>query len=77
VSDLRMPDMDGAACGARCANATRRWPRRMLFVTGDTLSPQARQFLDASGCQRLDKPFSRDDLLARVHRALRPDPADD
>jgi CheY-like chemotaxis protein/two-component sensor histidine kinase len=77
VSDLRMPDMDGAALWRAVRERHPALATRMVFVTGDTLSPQARQFLDASGCQRLDKPFSRDDLLARVHRALRPDPADD
>ena len=44
--------------------------RRMLFVTGDTLSPGARQFLDETGCPHLDKPFNRADLLARLARVL-------
>ena len=51
--------------------------RRMVFVTGDTLSPGARQFLDETGCRRLDKPFSRVDLLAQVNHALRPETAHD
>jgi len=41
----------------------------MLFVTGDTLSPGARRFLDEGRCPSLDKPFARADLLERV-RAL-------
>jgi PAS domain S-box-containing protein len=70
VSDVRMPDLDGAALwrGVRA-----QWPalaRRMLFVTGDTLSPQARQLLDESACASLDKPFANADLLAAVHAAL-------
>ena len=77
VSDLHMPDMDGAALWRAVRDRHPALAARLVFVTGDTLSPAARQFLDGSGCQRLDKPFSRDDLLARVHRALRPDPADD
>jgi two-component system NtrC family sensor kinase len=70
VSDLRMPDMDGAALWREVGA---RWPalaRRMLFVTGDTLSAGAREFLAGTGCPSLDKPFSKADLLARVHQLL-------
>jgi PAS domain S-box-containing protein len=70
VSDVRMPDLDGAGLW----RAVRQlWPalaQRMVFVTGDTLSPQARQLLDESGCAGVDKPFSNADLLAAVHAAL-------
>jgi len=70
VSDLRMPDMDGAALW-RAVKA--RWPalaRRMLFVTGDTLSHGADSFLSEAGCASLDKPFARADLIERVRRLL-------
>jgi hypothetical protein len=42
----------------------------MLFVTGDTLSPDARSFLRSAHCDSLDKPFSRADLLAKVAALL-------
>jgi two-component system NtrC family sensor kinase len=70
VSDVRMPDLDGAGLWRAVRE---RWPvlaRRMLFVTGDTLSPQARQLLDESGCASVDKPFANADLLAAVRVAL-------
>jgi two-component system NtrC family sensor kinase len=70
VSDLRMPDMDGAALWREVRERQPELARRMLFVTGDTLSPGARQFLDQTGCDSLDKPFARADLLARVARTL-------
>jgi CheY-like chemotaxis protein len=62
------PTWTAPRCGARCANATRRWPARMLFVTGDTLSPAGvEQFLDAVRLPAtLDKPFARADLLANA-----------
>lgn len=66
VSDLRMPDMDGAALWRVIQ---RQWPnlsRRVLFVTGDTLSASARQFLDETGCSHLDKPFTKVGLLRAV-----------
>jgi CheY-like chemotaxis protein len=70
VSDLRMPDMDGAALWRELQA---RWPllaRRVLFVTGDTLSPGAEAFLAEAGCASLDKPFSRGDLVDRVATLL-------
>ncbi|ROZ68980.1 PAS domain S-box protein [Ramlibacter sp. WS9] len=70
VSDLRMPDMDGAALQRAVREQHPALATRMLFVTGDTLSPGARQFLDETGCPRLDKPFSRTDLLSRLAQLL-------
>ena len=69
VSDLRMPDMDGAQLWREVRDRHPALARRMLFVTGDTLSPGARRFLDEGRCPSLDKPFARADLLERV-RAL-------
>lgn len=66
VSDLRMPDMDGAALWREVKARHPALATRMLFVTGDTLSPGARRFLDDAGCGSLDKPFAKADLLARV-----------
>ena len=70
VSDVRMPDLDGA--GLRRA-VRDRWPvqaRRMLFVTGDMLSLQARQWLDDSGCASVDQPLSNTEPLAAVRATL-------
>jgi PAS domain S-box-containing protein len=66
VSDLRMPDMDGAQLWREVVAHHPQLARRMLFVTGDTLSPGARQFLADARCPSLDKPFSKPDLLAKV-----------
>jgi CheY-like chemotaxis protein len=70
VSDLRMPGIDGAALWRQVRDRHPALARRMVFLTGDTLSPGAQQFLDETGCGRLEKPFARDDLLARVRHAL-------
>jgi two-component system NtrC family sensor kinase len=69
VSDLRMPDIDGAALWREVSVRQPMLAQRMLFVTGDTLSPGAKRFLADAGCGSLDKPFAKADLLARV-RAL-------
>jgi two-component system NtrC family sensor kinase len=67
VSDLRMPDIDGAALWREVRMRHPALASRMLFVTGDTLSPGAVRFLADAGCGSLDKPFARADLLARVN----------
>jgi len=70
VSDLRMPDMDGAGLWREVSARHPELAGRMLFVTGDTLSPDARQFLKTSKGLSLDKPFSKADLLGRVAALL-------
>jgi PAS domain S-box-containing protein len=70
VSDLRMPDMDGAAFWRAVRERAPALARRTLFVTGDTLSPEAQQFLGKARCPSLDKPFAKSDLLAAVQELL-------
>lgn len=70
VSDLRMPDMDGPALWRGVVEHHPVLAQRMLFVTGDTLSPDARDFLRTARCSALDKPFSKVGLLAAVKALL-------
>ena len=72
VSDLHMPDIDGAQLWREVKALHPALARRMLFVTGDTLSPVARQFLHEARCDSLNKPFSKQELLARVTALLQP-----
>ncbi|MGM9481172.1 PAS domain-containing hybrid sensor histidine kinase/response regulator [Roseateles sp. NT4] len=71
VSDLRMPVMDGAGLWREVSARHPSLARRMLFVTGDTLSPDAAEFLRRARCAALDKPFSKAALLAQVAELLR------
>ena len=70
VSDLRMPDMDGPGLWRAVVERHPVLAHRMLFVTGDTLSPDARDFLRTARCSALDKPFSKAGLLAAVKALL-------
>jgi len=70
VSDLRMPDMDGPGLWRAVVERHPLLAQRMLFVTGDTLSPDAREFLRTARCSALDKPFSKAGLLAGVKALL-------
>ncbi len=70
VSDLRMPDIDGAGLWRALQAAHPALADKVLFVTGDTLSPAAQVFLASTGCPSLDKPFSRSELLRRLASLL-------
>jgi PAS domain S-box-containing protein len=70
VSDLHMPELDGAGLWREVKRQYPQLARRMLFVTGDTLSPIARQFLQEARCDSLNKPFAKAELLARVTALL-------
>lgn len=64
--DLKMPEMDGQQL---FQEIRRRWPdlsRRVIFASGDTLHPDARHFLDHSGCPCVDKPFKLEHLASAI-----------
>lgn len=65
-----MPDMDGATLWREVSARHPALSHSVLFVTGDTLSPDARGFLNGTGCDSLDKPFSKTDLLTKVAALL-------
>jgi len=70
VALFGMPDIDGAGLWREVVPRHPQLARRMLFVTGDTLSPEAGEFLRHSHCPSLDKPFSKADLLAKLAELL-------
>jgi len=79
ISDLRMPDVDGPALYRELGRARPEVQARMMFVTGDTLSPDASEFIGASGRPVIDKPFDPHkirqlaaDHLTRLGARVRP-----
>jgi CheY-like chemotaxis protein len=71
ISDLRMPDLDGPGLYRELGRLRPRMLERVIFVTGDTLSADASDFLAASGAPVIDKPFDagRVRRLAAEHLA--------
>ncbi|MBL6976025.1 MAG: response regulator [Deltaproteobacteria bacterium] len=67
VTDLRMPGMDGSELLSRLDEAGSPLARQAVMVTGDTMSLETTEFLEASGLPYLTKPFT----LAAVRRAIR------
>ena len=68
LSDIRMPDMDGAAFWRAVREQYPNLTGRMAFITGDTLSASIAPFLEETGLPWLEKPFTPEQLLALVPR---------
>jgi signal transduction histidine kinase/DNA-binding response OmpR family regulator len=70
VSDVRMPDLNGPALYQELRRLDPPLARRVIFVTGDVMNPDTRDFLDQTGVLYLEKPFGPQDLSALIRRAL-------
>ena len=60
ISDVRMPDLDGPGLLQALTKAKSPLADRLIFITGDTLSPSARTFLAAAKRPVVEKPLSPD-----------------
>jgi two-component system NtrC family sensor kinase len=66
LTDVRMADLDGCEL---YREIEKRWPRiaaRVIFVTGDTLATDSREFVARSGRPVIEKPF----LPSEVRRVV-------
>ena len=68
VSDTKMPVMDGEAFFAEAARRDPTLARRILFLTGDVLSREKREFLERTGAPFLTKPCDLRDMRRAVQR---------
>jgi len=57
ITDIKMPDMDGRALHQKLVELDPALARRTVFITGDTVSPDTRTFLDSVDNPCLSKPF--------------------
>jgi CheY-like chemotaxis protein len=58
LCDLRMPELDGPGFYRELQRCHPHLCPRVMFLTGDTLSPEAQVFLERTGAPRLGKPFT-------------------
>jgi PAS domain S-box-containing protein len=70
LSDIRMPELDGPSLYWELERRDPRLLRRIIFLTGDTLSPATREFLEKTGAPCLSKPFALSDVREIVQRVL-------
>jgi len=73
ICDLRMPRLDGQAFYESLLRAGSPLSERVLFITGDTLTPRTRDFLEPRHLPHLDKPFLVEELKIAVSRLLERD----
>jgi FixJ family two-component response regulator len=69
VLDIRMPGMSGLELQRELTNRGSQWP--ILFMTGHGDVPMAVTALKAGAYDFLTKPFPHQELLDRIHAALR------
>jgi PAS domain S-box-containing protein len=62
--DLRIPDVGGDTLYRELHDRDPRQARRVVFLTGDVQSEQARRLLEETGRPSVSKPFQLDDLAA-------------
>jgi len=70
ISDIKMPVMGGAELHRRLTADGSPLARRLIFVTGDTVSPDTRGFLQTVDNAVLAKPFRLRDIRDTVKRTL-------
>ncbi len=70
LCDLRMPELDGPGFYEALQQHYPQLRQRIIFLTGDTLSPEARAFLDKVDVPRLAKPFRALDVRRLVRQVL-------
>jgi CheY-like chemotaxis protein len=66
LCDLRMPELDGPGFYRELQRRRSSLCQRILFLTGDTLAPEAQAFLDQVALPHLKKPFT----AAMIRKAL-------
>jgi PAS domain S-box-containing protein len=73
ISDLIMPGLDGQGLYRELCRRQPATAGRIVFITGDTLSPGAKRFLSESERPVIEKPFVPEDIrrLVREKTALR------
>jgi PAS domain S-box-containing protein len=70
LSDLKMPALDGPGLYRALTDQRPGWAERVIFVTGDTLSPAAAAFLEKAGRPCIEKPFNTREVRQVVAEAL-------
>ena len=70
LSDTKMPILDGERFYAEIEQRFPSLRHRIVFVTGDILSREKREFLERTGAPHILKPFDLREVRQVVHRML-------
>jgi signal transduction histidine kinase len=69
VSDIKMPGLDGPGLYREVERLYPGLERRFIFMTGDTLSREVREFLEGAGALSVSKPFDPAEMRRTVNLA--------
>lgn len=70
ISDIRTPAMNGIEFYEQLERKAPELAKRVIFSTGDVLSPEIKVFLNGNHAPFLAKPFTPTDLRTIVRKAL-------
>jgi CheY-like chemotaxis protein len=70
LCDLRMPELDGPGLYRALEYHAPHLLQRFIFLTGDTLNPEAQTFFNQTGAVRLNKPFRAAEVRRVVQQTL-------
>ena len=70
LTDLHMPELDGAALYRELTRRQAHPPGRIIFLTGTAGESEAHRLVQETGLPVLRKPFNVVDLLELVQKAL-------
>jgi CheY-like chemotaxis protein/anti-sigma regulatory factor (Ser/Thr protein kinase) len=70
ICDMKMPGLDGQHFYKSLERTGNQLRERFLFVTGDVMGAQTREFLERNRLPHLAKPFRVEELTEKVHAVL-------
>jgi two-component system NtrC family sensor kinase len=70
ICDMKMPGLDGQHFYTSLERSGNPLRERFLFVTGDTIAAQTREFLERNHLPHVAKPFRVEELTEKVHGVL-------
>ncbi len=70
LDKLRMPELDGPGIHRELKQHHPALARRVVFLTGDTLSVETREFLEQIHAPGLSKPFTLEQVRLALQRLL-------
>jgi len=70
ITDFKMPQMSGRELFQWIKERRPHLARRIIFVTGDTVSPETRSFFEDSASLYLEKPFKIEEVKEVIQQTL-------
>lgn len=70
ITDINMPQMDGRELYRRISEIDPSLAANVIFITGDSVSRDTREYLDSTGNYYLVKPFDLHDLREMLNKVL-------